>query len=262
MTRLEAIIQFYDILSRLEKCVGERRILARSDGRKMKWPRRGVYFFFENDEQRRTSGSGLRVVRVGTHAIEQGKDTKLWNRLRDHRGTVDGKYRGGGNHRASAFRKLVGAALLNKEQRQAELDRWLTRSSTPPEIRRGEHNIECKVSERIRSMPFLWLEVDDALGPESKRKEIEKNSIALLSNYKHANDPIDPPSPTWLGRHACDKDEKVRKSGLWNDKHVDESYNTQFLEVLEQCVNAMCKAIALGIQQGGHNESEGADGES
>ena len=33
----------------------------------MYWPQRGVYFFMEDGEERSDSGSGLRIVRVGTH---------------------------------------------------------------------------------------------------------------------------------------------------------------------------------------------------
>lgn len=73
MTRLEAIVGFYGILSRLEKYVGGKQILAKCDGRFMKWPNRGVYFFFEHGEKRITSGTGSRVVRVGTHAVKNEK---------------------------------------------------------------------------------------------------------------------------------------------------------------------------------------------
>jgi len=238
MTRLEAIIQFYDILSRVEKRVEQKRILAQCDG-KMKWPHRGVYFFFEDGEERTTSGRELRVVRVGTHAIDGEKNkTTLWGRLRDHRGSLIGQYAGGGNHRGSVFRKHVGSALLNKEHRQ-QAEYWGKGSSAPQEIRRAEHTTECRVSVHIRSMPFLWVAVNDSPGPQSDRKLIEKDSIALLSNYLHVDDSIDPPSSCWLGRHA--HNDKVRKSGLWNDEHVDGNWAAEFLEVLEHYVNAMIR---------------------
>jgi hypothetical protein len=82
-------------------------------------------------------------------------------------------------------------------------------------------------------MPFLWLALEDESGPESRRARIEKNSIALLSNY---NKPaLDPPSHDWLGRQ-CNR-ERVRNSGLWNSDHVDDSYSPAFLEELEQWVS-------------------------
>ena len=44
-------------------------------------------------------------------------------------------------------------------------------------------SLKGKVSDIIREMPFLWLEVDDPPGRDSLRGYIESNSIALLSNY-------------------------------------------------------------------------------
>src|SRR5438270_834093 len=80
------------------------------------------------------------------------------------------------------------------------------------------------------SMPFVWLVMDDEPGSGSARGYIERNSIALLSNY--VKEPIDPPSPTWLGHH-CDRP-RVRKSGLWNSNHVDESYEPIFLDLFDR----------------------------
>ena len=81
-------------------------------------------------------------------------------------------------------------------------------------------------------MPFVWLSVDDEPGPARMRGKIERNAIALLSNFDKR--PRDPPSPTWLGFH-CNRD-RVRASGLWNQNHVDESYDPAFLDDLEQFV--------------------------
>ena len=81
-------------------------------------------------------------------------------------------------------------------------------------------------------MPFVWLRVDDEPGPASMRRKIERNAIALLSNFDRP--PLDPPSAQWLGRH-CDRD-RVRASGLWNQNHVDESYDPVFLDDVERLV--------------------------
>jgi len=45
------------------------------------------------------------------------------------------------------------------------------------------------VSEYIRELPFLWVNVDDEPGPESDRAYIERNAIALVSNFE--SEPID-----------------------------------------------------------------------
>ncbi len=91
-----------------------------------------------------------------------------------------------------------------------------------------EHDLEVAVSKYIRSMGFLWVAVDDPPGPTSSRGVIERNSIGLLSNYRY--EPLDPPSSGWLGRHS-DR-ERVQHSGLWNNRHVKEGYEPEFLELL------------------------------
>jgi hypothetical protein len=97
----------------------------------------------------------------------------------------------------------------------------------------GEHSLECEVSKVIGCMPFLWLAIGDDAGPDSLRGYIERNSIALLSNYK--KHPLDPASGAWLGHH-CDR-ERVRSAGLWNSNHVEESYDPAFLADLHRLVS-------------------------
>lgn len=83
-------------------------------------------------------------------------------------------------------------------------------------------------------MPFLWLDVPDALGPQSARGRIERHAIALLS---HARTPAaDHLSATWLGLHS-DRP-RVRKSGLWNNNHVDEAGDAAFLSEMAELVDA------------------------
>jgi hypothetical protein len=96
----------------------------------------------------------------------------------------------------------------------------------------NEAALEIEVSQYIGAMPFLWLDVDGPGGDDNQRGYIERNSIALLSNFQCV--PTDAASPHWLGRYS-DR-EKVRRSGLWNSNHVDEAYEPGFLEVLCQLV--------------------------
>ncbi len=232
MTRLDGLIHFYDLLAKLESRVGGRRTLENCHG-KMNWPQRGVYFFFEQGENRTQTGTGLRVVRVGTHALKNNGRTTLWHRLSQHKGTV---IDGGGNHRGSIFRSHVGSALLQKDNWLGEINNtWGIGSTASSEIKHLEKSLEQAVSQYIRKMPFLWLEVNDEPGPTSLRGIIERNSIALLSNYNSTNDPIDFQSPTWLGHWA--KSEKVRKSGLWNSDHVMGEYDQGFLPMLEHFID-------------------------
>jgi len=57
-------------------------------------------------------------------------------------------------------------------------------------------------------MPFLWLAIEDTAGPDSLRCYIERNSLALLSNYEKP--PIDPPPDIGSGI-TCDR-ERVRSA--------------------------------------------------
>jgi hypothetical protein len=83
-------------------------------------------------------------------------------------------------------------------------------------------------------MPFVWVSVEDEPGPSSVRRMIERNAIALLSNHDRL--PLDPPSPDWLG-HSSDR-LLVRRSGLWNQRHVEEAHDPAFLEALEQTIES------------------------
>jgi hypothetical protein len=224
--RLQDLIRFYSILNRLEKTIGGARALADCRGR-MKWPARGIYFFREASEHRSDTGEGLRVVRVGTHALKAGGSTTLWGRLSTHRGQLGS---GGGNHRGSIFRLIVGTALITRDGHK--FPTWGEGRSAANDTKAAEIELERAVSEIIRAMPFIWLSVDDESGPASMRGKIERNAIALLSNFNKP--PLDPPSLHWLGRH-CDRD-RVRASGLWNQNHIDESYNPAFLDDLERLV--------------------------
>jgi len=230
VSRLDDLNRFYEALKELGARTSGPRILSQCDGR-MTWPERGVYFFFEPGEALSDSRVGQRVVRVGTHALTASSRTTLWNRLSQHRGTVTPK---GGNHRGSIFRLLIGAAFLARDG-TSDCTSWGQGSSADTAIRKSERTVEARVSDYIGAMPFLWLAVDDPSGADSCRGNIERNSIALLSNF--AKPAIDSPSPHWLGRR-CPRD-RVQCSGLWNQRHVEEAYDPSFLDTLDRLVSRM-----------------------
>jgi len=230
MARIEDVKRFYELMDRLESRVGQKRILDQCRGN-TGWPDRGVYFFFEPGEERSTSGTGPRVVRIGTHALTARSKMTLWKKLLQHKGCSK---TGGGVHRSSILRKMVGLALINRNE-DLNSDTWGKGSSTPKEIRLQELPIEREVSNLIRFMPFLWLEVDDEPSKNSARAYLEKNSIALLSNWNR--EPIDESSANWLGR--CCPLEKVRGSGLWNSNYVDIDYDPAFLKILQIYIEKM-----------------------
>lgn len=227
--RLEHLRRFYALLATLEERHGGARRLSDCSGR-MDWPQRGTYFFQEPGEFRTDTGDGRRIVRIGTHALKAGSGTKLWTRLSQHRGQARS---GGGNHRGSIFRLIVGTALIEKDGH--DYPSWGQGSSAPREVRESEQPLEMAVSSVIGGMPFLWLAIEDEPGPASLRGYIERNSIALLSNF--SKEPLDPPSRTWLG-YLCNRD-RVRASGLWNSNHVDEAYEPAFLDTLARLIDQM-----------------------
>ena len=221
-------VRFYEYLNRIEDFAGGLQTLATCD-RNMDWPRRGVYFFFEKGEERSKSGKGSRVVRVGKAS------SGLWNRLDKHRGSL---VSGGGEHRSSIFRKIVGVALARRDEYPLP-DTWGIGDSPSKAasklgidrdmVKRIEADLEKRVSEYIKQMPFIWIKVSTAFQLEV----IEKNAIALLS---HAKLPApDTPSGQWLGSFSDRK--QVRKSGLWNNHHVLERYAPSFLDVMKTLIN-------------------------
>ena len=203
MSEMEKDIErFYHLLARLEERVGRKRTLVECH-RNMGWPRRGVYFFFEDGETRSNSHGDLRVVRVGTHAVTAKSKSRLWNRLYEH------KQDGG----RSVFRDHVNQALKNRSEDERE------------------HNHSRCISNYIGQMPFLWVNVDGE-NSHHMRRRIERNSIALLSDFN--GEATDKSSKRWLGN--CSDNEALKRSGLWNVQHTKHGFNPSYLTELKTCV--------------------------
>lgn len=209
---------FYTFLAELKEKTGGTLAMAELNNN-MDLPQQGVYFYFEPREK--TVDSQDRVIRIG----ESGR---LWGRLSDHYGTNSG-----GNQRDSIFRKHVGRTFKNLYPKEyKEIDSWDTENPSAEELKK-EYPLEQKVSEYIRNTSVVCLPVIDRPRSKNNRKFIESNSIALLSALiGHC---INPPSPEWLGHYS--KSEYVRRSGLWNVKHVDEAYDPAFLDSFEKLIN-------------------------
>ncbi|OYR66950.1 hypothetical protein [Halorubrum ezzemoulense] len=230
MTRENDLNRLYDLLTELEDRVDGKQRLGDCTGY-MDWPERGVYFVFSRDE-RRDRDNQHRLTRIGTHAVSTGSGTSLWNRLRTHRGANSGTYGGGGNHRGSVFRKRVGESLLEHHDLHDEYPHWGEGSSADRDRRLSEHDHEQRVSDYIRDLPFLWIDVDDEPGPDSDRAYIERNAIALVSNFQKES--LDSRREDWLGRHSPRKE--IQDSGLWNINHVEETYDPAFLDRVAEAV--------------------------
>ena len=169
------------------------------------------------------------MVRVGTHALTATSKATLWGRLRQHRGHLAGSDPGGGDHRASVFRRHVGAALIRRDGLPDDLlASWLDRRRPRHERASQEAGIERQASRHIGAMPFLWLSVPG----RADRGYLESNSIALLSRLSGG---LDQPGASWLGRHA--ERPEIRESGLWNVHHVSGHYDPAFLRRLDQLVS-------------------------
>ena len=130
------------------------------------------------------------------------------------------------------FRKRVGEAVVEREALHDEYPQWGEGSSAGRDLRLDELELERRVSEYLRDLPFLWVNVDDEPSADSRRSYIERNAIALLGNYRR--EPIDPRADDWLGRHS--RSEKIRDSGLWNVDHVEEEYDPAFLDALADAI--------------------------
>lgn len=232
MSRIDELNRFYSLIAILcERSTGYRYL--RDCTSKSGWPERGVYFFFENGENR-DDGLAWRVTRVGTHAITASSSTSLWDRLRTHRGHLDRS----GNHRGSIFRKRIGEALLQVRQYPDEIcQTWSVGNSAPKSVCLAESLLEQDVSRYIGDMPFLWVEVNDAPSPTSRRAYIERSCIAMLSNFEKP--PIDAPSAKWLGSYSPQL--TIRQSGLWNTNHVNEPGDPAFLDELSNLVTDLGK---------------------
>ncbi len=165
----------------------------------------GVYIEFEKGEL----GHGIdRIVRVGTHRANHG----LIKRLNEHF-IKENKDR-------SIFRKHIGRALLNS-QKDPFLENWEI-DLTTKEARikylsqidlKKKQEIEETVSQYIQnSISFAILPFTD----NSDRQSFERKIIATVNQCKYCL-----PSRNWLGLHSPNN--KIRESGLWNIKHLNDS---------------------------------------
>lgn len=216
---------FYKALDRLRGKQGKITFSELEEKASM-LPKRGVYFIFDPNEKRLRNPDQPRCVRVGTHAVSRGSKSTLLTRLLAHRGKLDH----GGSHRASVFRRHVGAALLKRGFR-GPVPSWGSRHARPG-VREKEQRLEEAVSRRIGKMQILWIAVPGKSEPGSDRSFIERNSIRLLNGQ---TGPFDSPKGNWLGRKSTDK--KIRESGLWNVEHVDSSCHDGFLDTFGKYVD-------------------------
>lgn len=215
--------RFYELLCDLETGLGGSKIISECHGHQ-KWPFRGVYFFLDPDESCELGPGGIRVVRVGTHALKAGSNSTLWRRLRTHKGTLAGF----GDHRASVFRRHVGQALMVSSPSKYEVSTW---DGTRPKTAKAlahESQLEHAVSEYIGSLRLLWIAVPDSIGSSDDRAYLEKNAIGLLAEAGTL------PSHHWLGHSSPNP--AITMSGLWNVSHVTAGCDPDFFARFQRFV--------------------------
>lgn len=218
--------RFYEILSKLK----ETRVSGSDFGSQIfreKIPAKGIYFFFEPSEVRSANASQLRVVRVGTHGVSAGSKSTLRYRIGTHFGTRAG----GGNHRSSIMRLHIGAAMLNAGALGFTVENWgeKTGPNFHPADLMSERRLESEVSRYLAKMSMICIAIGDESSASSDRAYIEQNSIALLAGI---NGPIDVADSNWLGSYSVKTE--IRESSLWNVNCVYDSYDPDFLNVLEE----------------------------
>jgi hypothetical protein len=217
--------RFYGLLGELDHRLGGPRRLCcctASSG----WPLNGVYFFFEEGENR-AADQDPRVVRVGTQAVKTTTPSRrtLWDRLENHRGRQYGDT-GGPRRSHSVFRRHLGTAIIRRDGLGDEVcDNWYHYRHQPL-----EEQIELAVGRYIGVMPFPWLDVPD----REARHDIEAGAICLLSRCSGG---VDPPSADWLGRYALKAE--IGDSGLWNVHHTCGRYDPGFLDLMAARVHAL-----------------------
>lgn len=227
-SHVEDVEDVYRCISQLAEKTGGIRFLNECNGR-MYWPKRGVYFFVDFQEQSIVSSGFPRIVRIGTHAVSKGSKTTLWDRLKTHKGTEKGE----GNHRGSIFRLHVGNAIINREG--LSCDTWGIGQNATKEIREKEKYIEQLVSDYIGHLGVVVLDIDDMPCATSDRAYVEKNAIALLSSI---NSSLNFSTLSWLGN--WNPRYEIKNSCLWNINYINSDYDSNFLKIFEQYT---CKTI-------------------
>lgn len=221
--RRKFLDELYGLVDEQAEVIGGRWSLPDCSGDDH-WPQHGVIFFFEPGEFRE-DGTTPKIVRVETHALTPNSKIRLWDRLRSDRGAIGGANPGSGNHRASALRRQVGRALIARDGFPEAAASWGSAGRIPPETKKAELPLEIAVSQYIAKMEFVWMEVPRL----EDRLAIELGGVSLLSNF--GREPIDPPSPDWLGHHGGDE---IANAGIWNVEHVEQSPRPEVLDLLRR----------------------------
>ena len=178
-------------------------------------PSSGIYFFYEKGESQSHNKNKPRIVRVGTHNKNNFRSRISSHYISDSRMVLE--YDKPLPKDRSIFRKNIGRAILNKENRRYlkiwDID-FTARDSREKYSHLRDLSLEKRVEERITTLlqdnfSFRFI----VLKGEEERKRLERKIIGTLAGCS-----VCCGSNGWLGRNSPKR--KIVESGLWLVQHL------------------------------------------
>jgi hypothetical protein len=185
-------------------------------------PLNGLYVFFEVGQKIVINSKEYnRIVRIGINE----KPNNFRSRIRGHYN---------GNIEGSVFRENVGWALLESYGKKP-LQSYRTKKNYRKQNSGGA--LEREISNYFaRSLSFKAFKID-----YGKLAMYEKTLIAAFSlyyQYKTFQKELD--LRNWLGLHSYSKQERIKRSGLWNSEGVfliEEPFSLDRMEIDRQILS-------------------------
>jgi hypothetical protein len=194
-------------------------------------PLNGLYVFFEAGQKVVIKSKEYnRIVRIGINE----KPNNFRSRIRGHYN---------GNIEGSVFRENIGWALLESYGKKP-LESYRTKKNYRKQNSGGE--LEKEVSDYFaKSLSFKAFKID-----YEKLATCEETLIAAFSlyyQYKTFQRELD--LGNWLGLRSYSKQDRIKRSGLWNSEGVilvGEPFSLGRIEIDEQILSSPKLDAALG----------------
>jgi len=101
-------------------------------------------------------------------------------------------------------------------------------------LRENEYALEKEVSDYIRSLPLLWVNVPGEPRPDCDRAQLEKNLIGLVAHGRKTVPGLI--RDEWLGRQA--NNASITRTGLWNLEHTAGLYDQSVIDEFQSYIQA------------------------